>query len=195
LKEQRPVGRTVRPVPGKPEHATTGPVIEDVIVMGKIVGAFGIQGWVRVHPYSDDPGSLAQFREWMLGQVEQGIPWRQTKIAEAAVHGRSLVARLEGVADRDAAERMNGTEIAVLRTALPPAAAGEFYLKDLEGLAVVNDVGEGLGAVAEVFSNGGQEVLRVTGADNERLIPFVDAYVKSVDLASKRILVDWHRDW
>lgn len=171
----------------------TGPAIEEVVVMGKIVGAFGIQGWVRVHPFSDDPGSLVRFREWLLADTENG--WRQAKIAESAVHGRSLVARLEGVADRNAAERMGGTEIAVLRAALPPAAVGEFYLKDLEGLEVVNDVGEELGAVAEVFSNGGQEVLRVTGAETERLIPFVEAYVKSVDLAAKRILVDWHRDW
>jgi 16S rRNA processing protein RimM len=173
----------------------TGQADEDVVVMGKIVGGFGIQGWVRVHPYSDDPGSLTQFREWLLGYDESGGTWRTAKIAEAAVHGRSLVARLEGVSDRNAAERLGGTEIAVLRTALPPVATGEFYLKDLEGLAVVNDVGEALGTVAEVFSNGGQEVLRVTGADTERLIPFVEAYVKSVDLVSKQILVDWHRDW
>lgn len=160
--------------------------------MGKIVGAFGIQGWVRVHPYSDDPGNLEQYRSWMLGTAGH---WRSVALLESAVHGRSLVARIDGVNDRNAAEGLKGSEIAVPRAALPAAEEGEFYWSDLLGLAVVNGVGEGLGTVAEVFSNGGQDVLRVTHADTERLIPFVEAYVKSVDLATKRILVDWAQDW
>ncbi|MFN0299076.1 MAG: ribosome maturation factor RimM [Burkholderiales bacterium] len=160
--------------------------------MGRVSGAFGVQGWVRVHPYSDDPGNLERYREWLLGVRGD---WRSVAVLETAVHGRSLVARIEGVNDRNGAEALKGSDVAIPRAKLPPAAEGEFYWSDLVGLAVVNDVGEALGSVAEVFSNGGQDILRVTGAGAERLIPFVEAFVETVDMEKKRILVDWQLDW
>lgn len=163
-----------------------------VVAMGRVAGAFGVQGWVRIHPYSDEPGALAAHGEWLIGQ---GQSWQSIEVMECEVHGRMVVARLHGIQDRDAAALLRGQEIAVPRANLPPVAEGEFYWSDLVGLEVLNGVGEALGTVVEVFSNGAQEVLRVRQEAAERLIPFVPAYVQEVHLESRRITVDWQRDW
>lgn len=160
--------------------------------MGRVAGAFGVQGWVRIHPYSEQPEALTGYGQWLIGQEPS---WQSIEVMECEVHGRMVVARLRGVEDRDAAALLRGREIAVPRASLPPAAEGEFYWSDLIGLEVLNGVGEALGAVAEVFSNGAHEVLRVRQGTAERLIPFVPAYVQEVQLESRRIVVDWQRDW
>jgi len=83
----------------------------------------------------------------------------------------------------------------VPRAALPAPAPGEFYWADLVGLEVVNAAGEALGRVQGVFSTGANDVLRVGAGKGERLLPFVAAVVKKVDLAARRIEVDWGLDW
>lgn len=163
-----------------------------MVPMGRVSGAFGIQGWVKIHPYSDDPANLVNLPRWWLGQDES---WREIEVTQWEVHGRAVVAKLRGVEDRDAAARLRGSEVAVPRESLPPAAEGEFYWSDLVGLAVLNSVGEALGMVSEVFSNGAQDVLRVQDGATVRLIPFVPAYVQEVQLEAGRIVVDWQRDW
>jgi 16S rRNA processing protein RimM len=160
--------------------------------MGRIVGAFGVQGWVKIQPFSAEPGGLQQYREWLIGDVER---WRSVAVLDSEVHGNVLVARIGGVMDREAAAALRGHEVALPRDALPPAEEGEYYWADLVGLRVVNGVGEHLGEVSEVFSNGAQDVLRVREAATERLIPFVPAYVSQVDLEARQIVVDWQRDW
>lgn len=160
--------------------------------MGRIAGAFGVQGWIRIHPYSDDPVGLTNSPQWLIGQDQA---WREIEVTQWEVHGRAVVAKLRGVEDRDAASMLRGNEVAVPRQSLPPAAEGEFYWRDLVGLAVVNGVGEALGEVSEVFSNGAHEVLRVQDGAAERLIPFVPTYVQEVQLEAGRIVVDWQRDW
>ncbi len=163
-----------------------------MVPMGRITGAFGVQGWVKIHPYSDDPAGFPTLAGWMIGQDPS---WREVDVVQWEVHSSSVVAKLRGVDDRDAAAVLRGQELAVPRESLPPAAEGEFYWSDLVGLAVVNGVGEALGEVAEVFSNGAQEVLRVQDGTTERLIPFVPAYVQEVRPEAGRMVVDWQRDW
>jgi len=84
--------------------------------------------------------------------------------------------------------------VAVARGALPEPGAGHYYLADLLGLAVVNGQGEALGVVKKFFTNGAQEVMTVVG-DRERLLPWVPAVVKNVDLEKKQIDVEWGADW
>ena len=165
------------------------------VVLGRILAPFGVKGWVKVEGYSDDSGRLGQFAEWQVGSTNESAVWRRVKVAEFRAHGAHSVARFEGCSDRDEALEYKGFAVAVDRSELPPAAAGEFYLVDLLGLKVINLEGEVLGHVAEVFSNGAHEILRVGSDGKEWLIPLVPDFVRSADVEAAQVLVDWHRDW
>jgi len=166
--------------------------------MGRVLAPFGVKGWIKVQTFTASPESLAEYDHWWLSE---GDGWAETEIAEVAVHGASIVARPAGCADRDQAAKYRGREIAIPREAFPEAGEDEFYWADLVGLEVVNVQGEVLGAVTGLLSSGVQDILRVdrgdgnSGSKDERLIPFVEAVVKKVDLEAGRIEVDWGKDW
>ncbi len=168
-----------------------------MIVLGRIVAPFGVQGWVRIHPFGDDPLSWRKMPHWWLAADDKAPDeqWKQVALAGCRVHGKSLVASFEGVADRNGAEAIDGLYVAAPREALPKPAEDEFYWGDLVGLAVENEAGETLGVVSGLISTGAHDVLQVQDGDNERLIPFVAAYVLDVDLAARRIRVAWGKDW
>ena len=155
--------------------------------MGRILGPFGIQGWIRLKTFTEDPDGLARHPDWWL-RTKAG--WRSAALQEFKVRPAAVSAKLEGVDDRDAAEALQGQDIAVAREALGEAAEGEYYWVDLVGLAVVNLQGEALGQVDELLRTGGSDVLVVRG-ERERLIPFVADFVLKVDREAKRITVDW----
>jgi 16S rRNA processing protein RimM len=161
--------------------------------MGRIVAPYGVRGWVKIEPYSADPGSLGAYPSWWVGG---NSGWREMKVARSVLqHGKSLVARFEGCDDRDAAQGLKGSEVAVERAALPQNADNEYYWADLVGLKVVNMQDEGLGAVAGLFDNGAHAVMRVVDGETERLLPFVEQVVRQVDTAQGRIRVEWGLDW
>ena len=155
--------------------------------MGRVEAPFGVQGWIRVRPYTAAPGSLLDYPVWQIGG-------RTFALLEGRVHGAGLVASLEGVGDRDAAAALRGGDIAVARDELPAAAENEYYWTDLIGLAVVGQDGAALGRVATLMETGANDVLVVQG-ERERLIPFVDEYVKKLDPAGGTITVAWPADW
>jgi 16S rRNA processing protein RimM len=163
----------------------------DWIVMGRIAAPFGIKGWVKVQPYSEDPGTLMDFESWRIGRGEL-----QTYYAVEAAqgHGKALVAKLAGIEDRDAAYALRGQEISVAKSALPPPEENEFYWSDLIGLKVVNREGIELGRVDNLMESGANDLLVVKGA-REHLIPFVAAFIGKIDLAGKTIEVDWGEDY
>lgn len=159
--------------------------------MGRIAAPFGIRGWVKVQPFTEEIDGLLDFPLWHLGRGEQ---WREVAVLEADVHHKTLVARLDGCNDRDAAAALKGLEVAVTREALPAAAENEYYWSDLIGLEVVNAQGEVLGKVADMLETGANDVMVVAG-ERERLIPFVAQVILEVDLAAGRINVDWGADY
>lgn len=160
--------------------------------MGRVLAPHGVKGWIKVAPFTAAPDALTRFRHWRIGGPDG---WAEAKVAEAAVHGANVIARLAGYADRDRAARLRGRAIGVGREALPATAQDEFYWTDLVGLAVVNGAGEPLGTVTALFSNGAHDVMRLGAGKGERLVPFVPAVVRGVDLAARRIEVDWGLDW
>jgi 16S rRNA processing protein RimM len=159
--------------------------------MGRIAGAFGIKGWVKVQPYTAAPAGLLRYRSWW---VEDESGWTRREIEQAEVQGQAVAAKFAGCDDRDAAALYRGREVAVARNELPEAGENEFYWADLVGLRVVNTAGEDLGAVARVFETGANDVLVVQG-DRERLLPFIEQVVREVDLAAGVIRVDWGSDF
>jgi 16S rRNA processing protein RimM len=170
----------------------------EILVLGRIVGAYGVKGWVRIRAFGDDPESWQDMPVWHVATTENG-PWQCREAAECKAHGDGLVVRFAGVADRNGAESLQGLWIGVPRDALPPPAENEFYWDDLIGLTVINDAGETLGVVDSLLETGAHDVLRVVqtseDAETERLVPFVDAVVRSVDLEKRQILVVWELDW
>ena len=166
-----------------------------MILMGRVLAPYGVKGWVKVEPFTESPESLQSYQEWHVGYQDREDAWQTVTVAESAEHSGNVVAHFEACHDRDAALAFRGMVIAVPRSMLPAANPGEFYQSDLLGLKVVNDCGEEMGHVAEVFSNGAHEVLRVDGAGGERLLPFVDAFVREVDMDAGVVRMDWKSDW
>jgi 16S rRNA processing protein RimM len=163
-----------------------------MVVMGKIVAAHGIKGWVKIQTYTEYLDSLLDYDTWYVGKEEA---WRPLEVLEAEVHSKVLVARLEGVDDRTAAERYKGQLIAVPRSELPEQEEGEYYWSDLIGLKVLNLAGEELGAVDTLMETGANDVLVVKGGSGELLIPFIEDVIGKVDLKQKIIRVDWQADY
>jgi 16S rRNA processing protein RimM len=168
-----------------------------MIVLGRIVAPFGVKGWLKIQPFGDDPVSWRTMDCWWLSP-DSAAPdeaWQKAGLRTCRAHGKGLIVALEGIADRSAAEGLEGFFVGAPREALPPAGKDEYYWADLTGLAVANRQGESLGTVQGLLSTGVHDVLRVADGDAEYLIPFVAAYVDDVDLVSGRIVVDWQKDW
>lgn len=174
-------------------------VAPDMIVLGRIVGPYGLRGWVKVHPFGDDVASLGEMRQWWLGADDHGRNWTPYVLQELKPHVKEWIVRFAQVDDRNAAEAIDGLYVAAPRSELPKTAANEYYWADLIGLAVVNTQGECLGKVTELLSSGAHDVLCVEQDDGgnirKRLLPFVAQVVKSVDSAKATICVEWGSDW
>ena len=164
-----------------------------MVIMGRIVAAHGIRGWIKIQPFTEYVDSLLDYRTWWIGQ-EQG-PWRELEVEQCEVHGKTLAAQLPDCPDRTAAEKLKGLLIAVPRSSLPKQDEGEYYWSDLIGLSVVNEAGVTLGTVTNLLETGANEVLSVQGDSGEILIPFVASAIKQVDLKKRIIRVDWALDY
>lgn len=182
---------------------------EDAIEVGRVVDAWGVKGWIKVQPFASDPQALFSSRRWFVKPPE-AADIRQfgtkpaasfpslLKVTEAKEHGDGVVAQVQEVSDRTAAEALRGARLFVGRSSFPTADADEYYWVDLIGLSVLNRQGEALGTVVGLLDTGPHSVLRIQPAEpkaEERLVPFVAAYIDDVNLAEKRITVDWGLDY
>jgi 16S rRNA processing protein RimM len=161
--------------------------------MGRVAAPYGVKGWLKVLPLTEDPDTLLSHARWWI-RARAG-EWQPVDLESGRMHGKTLLAQLSGLPDREAAAKYAGGEVGVARSALPATAENEFYWADLVGLAVRNRQGETLGRIEEVQEFGAHPVLRVAGEGSVALIPWVDAYIDGVDLAARRIDVDWHKDY
>lgn len=176
---------------------------EDAVEVGRVLDAWGIKGWFRVLPHSSDPEALFAAKQWFLLPSEKGAKTFSgvglLNIAQAKVHSDSVVASAKGVLDRNAAEALRGARIFVSRASFPASAEDEYYWVDLIGLPVENREGQAMGVVRDLLETGPQTVLvleyEIDGKTSERMIPFVSAYVDKVDMAARKILVDWQADY
>jgi 16S rRNA processing protein RimM len=156
--------------------------------MGRVAGAYGVHGWLKLSPERGVQETLARAPEWWLGE-------RPYRVVEARMHGATVVGRVAGIDTREQALALKGSTVSVRREALPELEAGHYYLADLVGLAVVNEKGEPLGVVKRLFTNGAQDVMEVVAGEVTRLLPWVATVVKGVDLAERKIHVEWGADW
>ncbi|WP_265944359.1 ribosome maturation factor RimM [Dechloromonas sp. A34] len=167
---------------------------KDIVVLGRLADPYGIQGWLWLHPFGDDPLAWAEMPIWWVAR--EGEPWRECKLKSLKAHGNGVVVLLEGIADRTGAEAMKGFLVGAPRDALPKTDDDEFYWGDLIGLDVINTTDERLGKVASLIESGANTVLRVVADDGlERLLPFVSAVVLAVEKDTGLIRVEWGSDW
>ncbi len=160
------------------------------VVLGRIVGVYGVLGWVKVFSETEPREAILGYSPWLVGPGQE-----PRRVIEGRRHGKGVVAHLAGCDDRDQAAALVDREIAVERDQLPPPAPDEWYWTDLEGLEVWGPDGVRLGVVDHLFSTGVNDVLVVSG-ERERLIPFTwGEVIQSVNLARGRIEVDWDPDF
>lgn len=165
--------------------------VESLVVMGRVVAPYGVLGWVKVLPDTELKDGLLDYKRWYVGQENN---WQQIKLKSGKTHNDVLLAKLEGINDRDAAFALKGSLIAVPRGDLPTLPDSEFYWADLIGMFVKNQQGVDFGQVKTLLETGANDVLVVEG-DEERLIPFTAQTVIDVDAKTRAILVDWDKDF
>ena len=169
------------------------PSSERMITVGRLHGAFGVRGEVKLESFTDPDRAIARYQPWVLRDA-RGVE-RTCEGAKVRAGGKGLIASVPGIDDRDAADATRGTDVLVPRSALPPPAPGEFYWVDLEGLRVVNLDGADFGTVSHLFSTGANDVLVAQG-ERERMIPFLQPdVVRSVDFGAGTVTVDWDADF
>ena len=174
--------------------STTPPELPRRVLVGRVLGAHGLRGDVRLESWTEPRLQIFKYQPWFL--VDASGVEREMRGARGQASGKSILARLPELEDRDAAEAMRGVEIYVPRDALPPAKPGEFYWIDLEGLRVMTVEGVPLGTVSHMFSTGANDVLVARDDVRERLIPFVrPQYVTDVDFDAGVVTVDWDPDF
>jgi 16S rRNA processing protein RimM len=161
------------------------------LVVGRVVKAHGVTGEVVVEVRTDDPDLRFAPGSSLRGRPSRGGPESRYVIESAREHSGRLLVRLDGVADRNAADSLRGTLFLVDSGDLPPIEdPDEFYDHQLEGLQVVTTTGTAVGSVAEVLHTAAGELLSVRTEEGEVLVPFVSAIVTSVSLADRTIKID-----
>ena len=171
---------------------------EPMAVMGRIVGSFGVYGWVKIFPFTESVNGLLSYPIWWLG--DDNGEWNEIKVIKCNAHAKILIALLDQCTDRTAAMRLKNTLISIPRNHLPVLSnSGKdgYYWEDLVGLKVVNLQDEELGSVVGIIasSNDILQVQSLKEGERERLIPFINKVIVKVDIGTHQIIVDWGSDY
>jgi len=171
------------------------------IIIGKISGVFGVHGWVKIFSFTEPRDNILKYDPWLL---KVNKDWQSASVVKGRNQGKTIVAQLKGVDDRDMAHSLIGNEIAIDPSLLEELGENDFYWRDLEGLTVVDQHGDSLGIISSMLSTGANDVMVVKLAseiaksrkEKELLIPYLfDEVVKKIDLKQGVIEVDWELDF
>lgn len=158
------------------------------VLIGKIIGVYGIKGWVKVLSYTRPKDNILNYEIWLVGSDAEQI---EQNVTDCKRHGKGIIAKLQTVDDREQARLLTGSDIYIRRSQLPELATGEYYWHELMGLSVVDQYQKNLGTITDILETGGNDVFVITG-DKRRLIPWVmGIYIKEIDLDSEQVRVDW----
>lgn len=181
------------------------------IILGKITGVSGVKGWVKVHSDTVPRNNIVSYKSWDIRSESrspvsagasseaspgmQGNDWLTVTLEAGREQGKTVVAKLLGYNDREAAAKLIGYTVAVERSQLPALAEDEFYWADLIGFDVLDASGKSLGFVQRLFATGANDVMVVEG-DAEILIPWIrGSVIVSIDMIATTIHVDWDPDY
>lgn len=203
------------------EDSTAVAIPQDLVELGRVSAAYGVRGWIKIQPHAAGSAALLKSRTWWLRRpvapIQSGAagPAWSVQVSKSRTQGSTIVAGLQGIADRDEAEQLRGCTVWVSRALFPPIEDGEYYWVDLVGCRIYGDK-DGhsvlLGVVDNVMDNGAHAVLRVKrlseneqgeleplldnkGRALETLVPFVAAHVHTVDLDNRRLDSNWPVDF
>ena len=161
------------------------------MVLGRIASPFGVKGWVKINSFTEPVDNILEYPVW---QLQSGGGWTAIRVEDGRVTGKGVIAKLAGIESPEDARTRSGLELGVWRSELPPAAPGEYYWSDLEGLQAVGKDGAALGRVDHFRTTPTGTVMIVRG-EQEHWIPFVKDRVVKVELDAGRIVLDWSNDW
>lgn len=161
---------------------------EQHVSVGKISGVFGIKGWVKVFSFTDPRENILTYSPWLL---KKGDEKKTVNVVDGQLQGKTIVAQLAGIDDRDQAASLMGWDIFITPGQLPKAAKGEYYWSELIGLQVETIDGIQLGVVDSLLETGANDVIIVQG-ERERVIPFLQGRtIIKIELDAGKIIVDW----
>ena len=161
----------------------------EMVEIGKITGAHGIRGEVRVFAHSGSADNLRKGMEITLRDAAGRTS--SHRVGKAGMHGRVVLLKLDGTDDRNAAEALTGRTILIDESELAELPEDTYYLRDLEGMAVFDAAtGEETGVLTEVIQGPAQDVYRIRRPDGkEALVPAVKEFIKEIDTGSGRITI------
>jgi 16S rRNA processing protein RimM len=163
--------------------------MNDVFVIGKIIGAHGVRGELKVYPLTDHVRRFDSLSECMLLSRDEKM-LRMVKVKNVRFLADTVLLTIDDVSDRDEAQKMNGLYLAVLREAAAPLPAGRYYITDMIGCTVKDAEHGVLGTLADVLQTGANDVLIVNrSGKSDLLIPYLNAVVTEVDVVAKQIFV------
>jgi 16S rRNA processing protein RimM len=167
------------------------------VELGKLVGVWGVKGWVKLHSYTRNRADISQYKTWYLQKPgSKGDP-TPIEVLNCREQGQGMVAQFDHVNDRDQAMAMSGQVIFVKQSDLPKLPEGEFYWQQLIGLTVKNETVT-IGKVSSILETGANDVLVCKNAVEGKadvLIPYNDDVVLEIELEAGTVLVDWDPDF
>jgi 16S rRNA processing protein RimM len=174
--------------------ATRAPLIAQLIELGRVRGAYGVRGWVKIAPHSPSAEVLKSTRRWWL---LEGAGARELQVSAVRAHAALLVAKWEGCDTPEAADALKGAALAVARRDFPALAGQEYYWVDLIGLQVINRHQQRLGVVKGLRSSAAHDLLEIEPSPNgkQMLVPVVADFIDGIDLAAGTIRVNWEPEW
>jgi 16S rRNA processing protein RimM len=161
------------------------------IIVGQFGQSYGIKGWLKIHSLTDPPENILQYVPW---QTQQQNQWRRVTVTDTKQQGNQILVKLAECDSPETAKTYTNSPIAIEQEQLPKLAAEEYYWNDLVGLTVINQEGVNFGTVDSLFATGSNDVLVVKG-DRQRLLPYTQDVIISVDLAGKIMRVNWEADF
>jgi 16S rRNA processing protein RimM len=166
------------------------------IDVGRIIGPHGVHGKVKVAPPSGDPSGLLAAKSLWIGGGREPERARDYEVVTAHRAGGCAVFTLKGIETADAAAALSGAAVSMRRGELPPLPEDEFYWDDLVGCAVVDEGGSPLGEVVAVEPGPAHDWLVVRRAGGEEgFLPVVAAFLRSVDVAARRVVAAPPEGW
>jgi 16S rRNA processing protein RimM len=166
---------------------------EEIVVMGKVLVPYGVNGWIKVYSFTEKIESFLTYKKNLFLSKDQHS-WIEIKVKEIKLHGKTIVANFAEITDRNQAEYYKDYLIGVPRFFLPQLKEGQYYWSDLIGCEVLNLQNISFGLVDTFIETGANDVIVVKG-DKERLIPYTTKTVLKVDTIKGKIIVDWDEDF
>ncbi|MBT3277588.1 MAG: ribosome maturation factor RimM [Candidatus Thioglobus sp.] len=161
------------------------------LLIGQINGLFGVQGWVKLFSYANPRKNILSYKPW---HIEVDGVWTTLEAIKGREQGKTIVAQLKGVNDREVARNYIGTELYIERSQLPKLPEGKYYWDELTNLEVINTNNILLGKISYMVDTGSNSVMVING-DNEHWVPYIEPFLISIDMDKRQILVDWDENF